>query len=58
MGALDDRQLADILTYVRRAWGHEAAPVSPDTVKRVRAASEGRTAAWTPQELSALERRD
>lgn len=54
MGTLDDQQVAGILTYIRRAWGHEAGPVSPETVKRVRAGAEGRTAPWTANELSAL----
>ena len=54
MGTLDDQQLAAILTYVRRAWGHEAGPISPETVARVRAASQGRKAPWTVNELSAL----
>ena len=53
MGTLDDQQLAAILTYIRRAWGHEAGPISPDTVARVRAASSNRTAPWTVNELSA-----
>jgi putative membrane-bound dehydrogenase-like protein len=51
---IDDEQLAAILTYVRSAWGHEAAPVPPDTLRRVRAGTEGRTAAWTAHELAAL----
>lgn len=54
MGTLDDQQLADILTYIRRAWGHQAGPVAPETVARIRAASLGRTAPWTRDELSAL----
>jgi mono/diheme cytochrome c family protein len=54
MGTLDDRQLADILTYIRRAWGHEAGPVSPEILKAVRADSIGRTTPWTANELSAL----
>lgn len=54
MGTLDDRQLADILSYVRRAWGHEAAPISPETVARIRARSHGRQVPWTVSELSAL----
>jgi putative membrane-bound dehydrogenase-like protein len=53
MGTLDDQQLADILTYIRRAWGHEAGPISPETVARVRAESKGRTEPWTVNELSA-----
>jgi mono/diheme cytochrome c family protein len=54
MGTLDDRQLASILTYVRGAWGHAAGPVSADAVASVRAASRGRTAPWTRDELAAL----
>ena len=54
MATLDDEQLAAILTYIRRAWGHEAGPISPGTVARVRAGSAGRKAPWTVSELSAL----
>jgi putative membrane-bound dehydrogenase-like protein len=54
MGTLDDQQLADILTYVRRAWEHQSGPVASETVARIRAASSGRTAPWTRDELSAL----
>jgi len=57
MGTLDDQQLAAILTYVRRAWGHQAGPVSPETLRSVRAASQGRQTPWTVNELSALEGR-
>lgn len=56
MGTLDDQQLAAILTYIRRAWGHEAGPVSPETLERVRTESRGRQAPWTVNELSALGR--
>ena len=54
MGTLDDRQLAGILTYVRGAWGHQAAPISAATVARVRAASKDRQTPWTRRELTAL----
>jgi putative membrane-bound dehydrogenase-like protein len=54
MGTLDDRQLAAILTYIRRAWGHQAGSISPDTVARIRAASAGRKTPWTVNELSVL----
>ncbi len=57
MGTLDDRQLAAILTYIRRAWGHEAGAVSPETVGRVRAESQGRQTPWTVDELLGLEGR-
>ena len=51
MGSLDDQQLADILTYIRSAWGHQAGPVSPDAVGRARTGSPRRTAPWTAAEL-------
>jgi len=48
---LDDRQIASILTYVRRQWGNSAPTVFPETVRKVR--SETRTAAgfWTDESL-------
>jgi mono/diheme cytochrome c family protein len=52
MRTLDDQQLAAILTYIRRAWGHQAGPVSPETVAKVRAGTEDRKTPWTVDELS------
>jgi glucose/arabinose dehydrogenase/mono/diheme cytochrome c family protein len=49
--ALDDRALAGILTFVRREWRPGAAPIDPPTVRRIRAATSGRTDQWTEQEL-------
>lgn len=50
--ALDDEQIASMLTYVRREWGHEASPVSPELVAKVRKESASRgQAQWTPEEL-------
>ena len=51
LGVLDDEQIAAALTYIRREWGHTYAPVSPATVKQVRAATEKREDAWTAPEL-------
>jgi len=48
---LDDQQLADVLTYVRSAFGNKAPAVKPDEVKVVREATKGRTAPWTAAEL-------
>jgi len=48
---LDDQQLADVLTYVRSAFGNKAPAVKPDEVKAVREANRGRTAPWTAVEL-------
>ncbi len=57
MGTLDDRQLAEILTYIRSAWGHRAPPISPERVASVRAASSGRMTPWTVDELARLRAR-
>lgn len=51
LGVLDDEQVAAILTYIRREWGHGFAPVSPDTVKQIRKETETREDAWTQAEL-------
>ena len=53
-GALDDEQIASVLTYVRREWGQGADPIEATTVKTVRSASAGRTRPWTEAELEAL----
>jgi mono/diheme cytochrome c family protein len=52
--ALDDEQIAGVLTYVRREWGQDADPIDAATVKTVRNASAGRTRPWTEAELGAL----
>src|SRR5690606_40516214 len=33
---LDDRQVADVLTFVRNSWGNQAPAVTPDQVAKVR----------------------
>jgi mono/diheme cytochrome c family protein/glucose/arabinose dehydrogenase len=48
---LDDQQLADVLTYVRSAFGNHAPAVKVDEVKAVREATKGRSAPWSPVEL-------
>lgn len=50
-GALDDNSLAAIFTYIRREWGHTAAPVDPESVKAIRAVVADRQDAWTQPEL-------
>jgi len=50
-----DEDLADILTYVRREWGHGADPITPARVAAVRADSRGHGAPWTAPELRQLE---
>ncbi len=48
-----DDDIAGVLTYLRREWEHNASPVSPGDVAKVRAANQGRTKAWTADELKA-----
>ena len=48
---LADEDLASILTYIRREWGHAAAPVRPAEVAKVRAAFASRATSWTAAEL-------
>jgi mono/diheme cytochrome c family protein len=52
--ALDDETIASILTYIRRAWGHTAAPVSPAQVRIVRSQTRERDAPWTDAELEPM----
>lgn len=51
MGVFDDQQLASILTYIRREWGHTAAPVEPAAIKQLRETLSARKDAWTQEEL-------
>jgi mono/diheme cytochrome c family protein len=51
LGVFDDDQIAAILTFARREWGHTANPVEPDLVKAIRAETEKREEAWTEAEL-------
>ncbi len=51
---LQDDQLAAVFTYVRSAWGNNAAAVTPDQVKTIRAAGIDRKTAWTAAELLSL----
>jgi len=51
---LNDDQIANALTYIRREWGNAGTPVGPQDVKAARDASAGRTRPWTTDELMAL----
>lgn len=48
---LNDQQLADVLTYVRREWGHGASPVAAATIRSIRLATAGHEDSWTEPEL-------
>jgi mono/diheme cytochrome c family protein/glucose/arabinose dehydrogenase len=48
---LEDEQIAQILTYIRREWGHTGNPIGTGTVARIRAETASREQAWTEEEL-------
>ena len=49
---LTDEQIASVLTYVRREWEHNASPVSPADVAKIRESNKTRTHSWTADELN------
>ncbi len=49
--ALDDQQVADVLTYIRASWGNNAPPVDVATVSELRKAHEG-SPPWTTETLN------
>lgn len=53
---LDDQQVADVLTYVRNAWGNQAPPIDPDLVAEVRQQHAGRLEPWTVRTLELADR--
>ena len=46
-----DDKIAHVLTYIRQEWGNKEAPVLPETVARIRAATVDRNKAWSATEL-------
>lgn len=50
-GFLTDQQIAGVLTYIRREWDHEAAPVQTQDITKIRRETQTRTDAWTEPEL-------
>ena len=51
---LSDDEIAAVLTYIRREWGHTAGPVAPADVARTRRDTAGRARPWTIPELTQL----
>jgi mono/diheme cytochrome c family protein len=52
--SLDDETIAAILTYIRRSWGHEAEPVAPMQMRRIRTEVGNREEPWTEAELEPM----
>ncbi|WP_166822783.1 PVC-type heme-binding CxxCH protein [Thalassoroseus pseudoceratinae] len=51
---LNDKDMADVLTFVRNTWGNKATPIDAATVAKVRAETANRTIFWKPEELTKL----
>ncbi len=49
---LPDEDIANIMTYIRNEWGHNAEPVSRRTVGMLRIKSQGKVQPWTAAELN------
>jgi mono/diheme cytochrome c family protein len=54
---VDEKQKAEniaaIITYVRKIWGNNASPVTPEEVAAVRDQIKSRTTFYSPEELKA-----
>ncbi|NDH00977.1 MAG: hypothetical protein EBY43_07865 [Opitutae bacterium] len=51
---ISDREIANVSTYVRQAWGNSSNEVSEDFVKQVRADYTNKQDQWTGDELKSL----
>ncbi len=49
---LDDKQIADVLTYIRTNFGNQSAPVAEHSVSEVREATTDRSTFWTMEDLT------
>jgi mono/diheme cytochrome c family protein len=56
-GALSNEQIASVLTYIRREWGHAASAVAPEEIQEVRGLTKARSRPWTDAELQTVGRR-
>jgi putative membrane-bound dehydrogenase-like protein len=54
IGITRDDRLAEIISFIRYAWGNEASSVTADQVKELRKRHANRQAPWTDGELKAL----
>ena len=54
LGITRDDRLAEVISYIRYAWGGELPPVDTETVKRIRQKHEARATPWTLEELGKI----
>lgn len=52
LAGLSNDDIAAVLTYIRRAWGNAAEPLTSGKINRLRIESQGRTVPWTEAELA------
>lgn len=50
-GMLNDKEIADVLTYVRNSFNNKVSPVTPDQVKKVRDATKGQQGFYQIEQL-------
>jgi mono/diheme cytochrome c family protein len=50
--SLTDEQIAAVITYLRREWGHTASPVERADVREVRGLTASHKGPWSDEELS------
>ena len=50
-GALSDQQVADVVTFVRKSFGNNATPVTPNEVRAVREATQARKTPWSASDF-------
>jgi glucose/arabinose dehydrogenase/mono/diheme cytochrome c family protein len=48
---MSNTEMAEVLTYIRREWGHQAPPVDVATVRKIREEVDDRETPWTEKEL-------
>jgi mono/diheme cytochrome c family protein/glucose/arabinose dehydrogenase len=51
---LSSEEVSEVLTYVRREWGHRASAVGVETVRSIKKATEDREEPWTQVDLMKL----
>lgn len=52
LGGLSNKQIADVLTWIRKDFGNNSPAVSQESVAKVRKATSSRSTPWTAKELS------
>jgi glucose/arabinose dehydrogenase/mono/diheme cytochrome c family protein len=50
-GLLNDQEMADVLTYVRKSWSNSASVIQPETVKRIREEIKDKKGFYKPEDL-------